>query len=388
MWFFKTPEIVFGEDALFYLEELRGQRAFVITDAQLRRLGLVRQVEEHLRRAGMEVHVFDMVEPNPTVDLVRIGADVIRAFNPDWIVAVGGGSVIDAAKAIWVLFERPDLDPLAISPMEPLGLRRRARLVAIPTTSGTGSEATWAIVLTDPRARRKLGVGSRENMPDIAIVDPAMAMDLPPRLTADTGMDALSHALEGYVSTWRNPFSDAMCLHAARLIFAYLPRAYRDGARDPEARAHMHLAATMAGIGFGNAMVGLAHSLGHALGARFDIPHGRAVGLFLPYVIEFNARVAADRYAHLLHAIGRPSPNGPEAAFQLSRAVLELLETLEQPQTVAACGIPRDDFEADLPTLVEYALEDPSTLTNPRSPTAEEVERLLLYAYEGKMVDF
>jgi alcohol dehydrogenase class IV len=388
MWFFKTPEIVFGEDALFYLEELRGQRAFVITDAQLRRLGLVRQVEEHLRRAGMEVHVFDMVEPNPTIDLVRIGADVIRAFNPDWIVAVGGGSVIDAAKAIWVLFERPDLDPLAISPMEPLGLRRRARLVAIPTTSGTGSEATWAIVLTDPRARRKLGVGSRENMPDIAIVDPAMAMDLPPRLTADTGMDALSHALEGYVSTWRNPFSDAMCLHAARLIFAYLPRAYRDGARDPEARAHMHLAATMAGIGFGNAMVGLAHSLGHALGARFDIPHGRAVGLFLPYVIEFNARVAADRYAHLLHAIGRLSPNGPEAAFQLSRAVLELLETLEQPQTVAACGIPRDDFEADLPTLVEYALEDPSTLTNPRSPTAEEVEHLLLYAYEGKMVDF
>jgi Alcohol dehydrogenase, class IV len=388
MWFFKTPEIVFGEDALFYLEELRGQRAFVITDAQLRRLGLVRRVEEHLRRAGMEVHVFDMVEPNPTVDLVRIGADVIRAFNPDWIVAVGGGSVIDAAKAIWVLFERPDLDPLAISPMEPLGLRRRARLVAIPTTSGTGSEATWAIVLTDPRARRKLGVGSRENMPDIAIVDPAMAMDLPPRLTADTGMDALSHALEGYVSTWRNPFSDAMCLHAARLIFAYLPRAYRDGARDPEARAHMHLAATMAGIGFGNAMVGLAHSLGHALGARFDIPHGRAVGLFLPYVIEFNARVAADRYAHLLQAIGRPSPNGPEAAFQLSRAVLELLETLEQPQTVAACGIPRDDFEADLPTLVEYALEDPSTLTNPRSPTAEEVEHLLLYAYEGKMVDF
>ncbi|WP_448592844.1 iron-containing alcohol dehydrogenase [Thermoflexus hugenholtzii] len=388
MWFFKTPEIVFGEDALFYLEELRGQRAFVITDAQLRRLGLVRQVEEHLRRAGMEVHVFDMVEPNPTVDLVRIGADVIRAFNPDWIVAVGGGSVIDAAKAIWVLFERPDLDPLAISPMEPLGLRRRARLVAIPTTSGTGSEATWAIVLTDPRARRKLGVGSRENMPDIAIVDPAMAMDLPPRLTADTGMDALSHALEGYVSTWRNPFSDAMCLHAARLIFAYLPRAYRDGARDPEARTHMHLAATMAGIGFGNAMVGLAHSLGHALGARFDIPHGRAVGLFLPYVIEFNARVAADRYAHLLQAIGRPSPNGPEAAFQLSRAVLELLETLEQPQTIAACGIPRDDFEADLSTLVEYALEDPSTLTNPRSPTAEEVEHLLLYAYEGKMVDF
>jgi alcohol dehydrogenase class IV len=329
-----------------------------------------------------------MVDPNPTVDLVRIGADGIRAFNPDWIVAVGGGSVIDAAKAIWVLFERPDLDPLAISPVEPLGLRRRARMVAIPTTSGTGSEATWAIVLTDPQARRKLGVGSRENMPDIAIVDPAMAMDLPPRLTADTGMDALSHALEGYVSTWRNPFSDAMCLHAAHLIFVYLPRAYRDGARDPEARAHMHLAATMAGIGFGNAMVGLAHSLGHALGARFDIPHGQAVGLFLPYVIEFNAQAAADRYARLLHAIGRPGPNDPEAPFYLSRAVLELLETVEQPQTIAACGIPRDDFEADLPTLVEYALEDAGTLTNPRSPTKEEVEHLLLYAYEGKMVDF
>ena len=388
MWFFKTPEIVFGEDALSYLEQLEGRRAFVITDSQVRRLGLVKPVEDRLRRAGFEVHVFDAVEPNPTIHLVRMGSDVIRAFTPDWIVAVGGGSVIDAAKAIWVLFERPDLDPLAISPMEPLGLRRRARLIAIPTTSGTGSEATWAMVLTDPEARRKLGVGSRESMPDIAIVDPAMVMHMPPRLTADTGMDALTHAVEGYVSTWRSPFSDAMCLHAARLIFTYLPRAYQKGAGDPEARAQMHLAATMAGIGIGNALVGLAHSLGHALGARFDIPHGRAVGLFLPYVVEFNARIAADRYMDLLQAIGWPSPNGPEAAFQLSRAVLELLETLEQPQTIAACGIPRDDFEADLPTLVEYALADPSTLTNPRSPTAEEIEHLMLYAYEGKMVDF
>ncbi|WP_322798903.1 iron-containing alcohol dehydrogenase [Thermoflexus sp.] len=388
MWFFKTPEIVFGEDALSYLEQLEGRRAFVITDPHVRRLGLVKPVEDRLRRAGLDVHVFDAVEPNPTTHLVHIGADVIRAFNPDWIVAVGGGSVIDAAKAIWVLFERPDLDPLAISPMEPLGLRRRARLIAIPTTSGTGSEATWAIVLTDPEARRKLGVGSRENLPDIAIVDPAMVMQLPPRLTADTGMDALTHAVEGYVSTWRNPFSDAMCLHATRLVFTYLPRAYQHGAEDPEARTQMHLAATMAGIGFGNAMVGLAHSLGHALGARFDIPHGRAVGLFLPYVIEFNARVAADRYADLMRAIGRPSSNGPEAAFQLSRVVLELLETIEQPQTIAACGIPRDDFEADLSTLMEYALDDPSTLTNPRTPTAEEVEHLFMYAYEGRMVDF
>lgn len=388
MWFFKTPEIVFGEEALAYLERLEGRRAFIVTDAQVRRLGLVRPVEERLRRAGFEIDVFDAITPNPTIDQVRAGADGIRAFQPDWIVAVGGGSVIDAAKAIWVLFERPDLDPLGISPMEPLGLRRRARLIAVPTTSGTGSEATWFIVLTDPRARRKLAVGSRENLPDIAIVDPSLVLQLPPRLTADTGMDALSHAVEGYVSTWHNPFSDALCLQAARMIFAYLPRAYQHGAEDPEARAQMHLAATMAGVGFGNAMVGLAHSLGHALGARFDLPHGRAVGLFLPYVIEFNARSAAGRYADLARAIGLEAPDGAEAAFRLARAVLDLLDRLEQPQTIAACGIPRDDFEADLSTLVEYALEDPSTLTNPRAPTREEVEHLFMYAFEGRPVDF
>ena len=197
MWYFVSPEIVFGEGALDALDELKGQRALIVTDTTLVQLGLVDKVKVHLDKAGIEAHVFDAVEPDPSVQTVHQGVDMAREVEPDWIIGLGGGSPMDAAKAIWVLYERPDLDPAEINPFITLGLRQKARLITIPTTSGTGAEVTWGIVLTDTEEQRKMGLGSRENVADIAIVDPAMVVDMPPQLTADTGLDSLTPAVEG-----------------------------------------------------------------------------------------------------------------------------------------------------------------------------------------------
>ncbi|HIC94148.1 MAG TPA: iron-containing alcohol dehydrogenase [Anaerolineae bacterium] len=386
MWFFTSPEIVFGEDALSYLDEIEGRRALIVTDQNMVRLGFVDRVVGHLKEAGIEAQVFAEVEPDPSLETARRGAQVALAYEPDWIVGLGGGSCLDAAKAVWVLYERPDMEPDAISPAETLGLRQKARLITIPTTSGTGAEATWAIVLTDTKARRKLGLGSRENVADIAVVDPAFVAQLPPQLTADTGMDALTHAVEGYTCTWHNDFSDGLCLKAIQLVFEYLPRAHERG--DIEARERMHNAATIAGLGFGNALAALAHSLGHSLGAVFHVPHGRAVGLFLPYTIEFSVRGGGTRYAEIARFLGLPAESEEEGAASLVSAIRGLLERLGQPAAIKELGIPPDEFEAELPTLVENAENDSCTVTSPRVPTTEEFELLFRYAYEGKGVDF
>ena len=219
MWFFNSPEIIFGPGALDYLEEVQGQRAFLVTDANIEALGFVDLVRQRLEKAGLECQVWAEVEPDPALQTVQRGAAAALAFEPDWIIGLGGGSCMDAAKGIWVLYERPDLTPDGINPIERLGLRQKARLIAIPTTSGTGAEATWAIVLTDTAEQRKLGLGSRENLPDMAIVDPLFTANLPPRLTADTGLDALAHAIEGYTNSWANDFCDGPCLKATELVF-------------------------------------------------------------------------------------------------------------------------------------------------------------------------
>lgn len=386
MWFFNSPEIVFGEDALGYLSEIEGQRAFIVTDENMVRLGFVDKVIGHLEKAGIGTRVFAEVEPDPSLETVKRGAQVALAYEPDWIVGLGGGSAMDVAKAVWVLYERPDLEPDAISPAEMLGLRKKARLIAIPTTSGTGAEATWAVVLTDTKERRKLGLGSRENVADIAIVDPVFVAELPPRLTADTGMDALTHAIEGYTCTWRNDFSDGLCLKAIELVFDYLPRAYAKG--DLEAREKMHNAACIAGLGFGNALAALAHSMGHSLGGAFHVPHGRAVGLFLPYTIEFIVRGGGTRYAEIARFLGLAAESEEDGAANLVSAIRGLLERLSQPTTIGELDISPDEFERELPKLVENAENDSCAVTSPRIPSTEEFERLYRYAYQGRVVDF
>ena len=387
MWNFDSPRIVFGEGALDALDELQGQRALIITDATMVQLGLVDKVKAHLDSAGIEVHLFDEVEPDPSVETVLRGAQVARKVEPDWIVGLGGGSPIDAAKAIWVLYEHPDIEPAAISPIMDLVLRQKARLITIPTTSGTGADVTWGIVLTDTEEQRKMGLGHRENLADIAIVDPEMAAGMPPQLTADTGLDALTHAVEGYTCTWQNDLTDGLCINAARLVFQYLPRAVADGS-DTEAREKMHNAATCAGLGFGNAMASMAHAMGHALGSLFHIPHGRAVAIFLPYTIEFAAREASERFAELAALTGCSNEGGEKAARALADCIRNLCREVGNPTSIAETGVGREAYEAQLDKLVDDAFNDTQMLTTVRSPSYEELRQLFLYAFDGQAVNF
>ena len=387
MWFFGCPTVVFGDDALEYLREIRGERALILTDPNILALGYVEQVTDQLDKAGLQHRVFAEVESDPSLQTVQAGARVARQYRPDWLIALGGGSVIDAAKGVWVLYARPDIRPDAISPTEVLNLRGTARLIAIPTTSGTGAEVTWAIVLTDVEEKRKLALGSRETMPDVAILDPSFVMELPPQITGDTGMDALAHAIEGYASTWRSDFSNAPALRAVRLVFRYLQKAYLDGS-DQEARTGMMHAATLASMCFGNAMAGLAHSMAHALGALFHLPHGRAVGLCLPYTMEFLADTEAQKYADIGRSAGMVEGSASQITETLIEEIRSLARSVGQPLSIREAGIEPGHFEEALPALVERAENEVTTVTVTRIPDGAELERLFRCAFEGKTVDF
>jgi alcohol dehydrogenase class IV len=388
MWYFSSPDIIFGEDALSHLGRLKGKRACIVSDANLTRLGFAGRVRACLP-LEMESSLYDDIEPNPSLETVRRGAAFLLEQKPDWIIAVGGGSVLDAAKGMWVLYECPDVDPAGINPIETYGLRSKAHFAAVPTTAGTGSEATYAVVLTDPAERRKLGLGSREDIPDLAILDPALVMELPPQLTAETGLDALTHAIEGYSSTFHNDFSDGLCLMAARLIFTYLRRAYRDGA-DVEARQHTQNAAAMAGLGFGNSMAALAHGLGHALGGVFHTSHGKAVSLFLPYSIEYCVRGEADmlRYTELAGFLGLDSSSQESAARSLVQAIRQLQQDLGLPLNLQDAGISLAELEKELDLLAANALNDSQTVMSTRIPDETDLRRLFLAAWNGSPVDF
>lgn len=387
MWFFKAPEIIYGEGALEYLENLKGERAMIVTDKVLESLGYAAQVQKHLQAAGMEVVIFSEVEPEPSLQMVQHGATILAEFEPNWVVGLGGGSCMDAAAAMWVLYERPDLQPDEISPLVPLDLRQKARLITIPTTSGTGSECSWMVVLTDHEAKRKLVLGSLELIADYAIIDPSLVMHLPARIAADTGMDALAQAIESYTSRWRNEFADGLCLQAIRMIFKYLARSVKHGKDDPEARTMMHHAAAISGMAMSNSQASLSHALGHPLGAFFKVPHGRAVGLFLPYTIEFALPESGELYADIARFLGLPASTPAEGTASLAKAVRDLLYELEQPMKVVDLHIDRAHYESAIPGMIESG-EGDAAASSPRIPTSEEFAKLFLYAYDGKSVDF
>jgi len=388
MWFFRSPEIVFGSGALEHLAGIEGQRAFIVTDANIAALGFVAKVQAQLERAGIESAVFAKVEPNPSLQTVLRGAKQAQAYEPDWIIGLGGGSCLDAAKSVWIQYERPDLAPDDVAPMGKLGLRQKAHLIAIPTTSGTGAETTWPIVLTDLEEHRKISIGHPENIPDLAIIDPEFVNRLPAQITADTGMDVLTHAIEGYTSQWANDFADGLCLKACQLVFDYLPRAYELG-KDPEAREKMHNAATIAGLGFGNSMAAMAHGLGHSIGALLPLPHGRAVGLCLPYTIEFTVRGwLPARYTDIAHFLGLPAGDESQAAASLAEAIRQLARRINQPISLQEAGVSPAEFEAVLPRLIDNALNDSAMTISRRFPEEEEVDRVFRYLYEGRPVDF
>jgi len=388
MWELTFPRtVVIGEGALEYLKEVKGKRALIVTDKMIHKLDFVEKISNYLKEAGLEVKVFDEVEPEPSIETVVKGAEFARKYGPDWFIGLGGGSCMDAAKAIWVLYANPDMEVGGINPFTDLGLRKKARLICIPTTSGTGSDATWATVITDAKEERKLELPSREIVADIAIVDPELPKSMPPSLVADTGLDALTHVIESYVSQWHNDFSDGLAIKAIQMVFKYLPRAYRNP-EDKEAKEKIHNAATMAGISFGNSQAGIAHAMGHSLGAIFHVPHGKSVDLFLSYSIEYSARDAMERYADIARAIGIEAKKDEEAVKKLVEAVRKLDREVGEPASIKELGITRKDFEKRLDDLVTRAANSSCTFMNPRVPDVDDTRKLFIYVYEGKKVDF
>jgi alcohol dehydrogenase class IV len=389
MWFFRCPEFCFGEDALTQLASLQGKRAFIVTDENIVGLGFVAAVQAQLAAAHIESQVFAEVEPDPSIKTVKRGAQAMMDFAPDWVIGLGGGSSMDAAKAMWILYERPDLEPEEINPFDELHLRQKAHLICIPTTAGTGSESSYGIILTDTDEQRKLTLGSRDATPDLAIVDPAFTAHLPRQITADTGIDVLTHAIEAYTCTWANDFTDGLCLQAIRMVFDYLPRAVANGASDMEARERMANAASIAGMVLGNSQVALAHALGHSAGGIFkQVPHGRITAVFLPLTIQFIAQVGLGRYRDIAQLLHLPASDETEGAASLVDAIYKLLDEIDQPKSLQAAGIAAADFEEAMPLMIEHVDYDANALMSPRIPVNSEIEKLLLYAYNGRSVDF
>ncbi len=379
MWWFVSPRIVFGDDALEVLETEKADKVLIVTDKQIRELGYVDEVKKYLK--DKEVEVFDEVEPDPSIETALKCVELAKKIGTQLVIGIGGGSVMDVAKMTRILME-VDLPPEEVTPFIDLsdyGFTKKTKLIAIPTTSGTGAEVTWAMVLTDKKESRKVLPANRDAIPDVAILDYRFVKGLPKKLVAGTGIDALTHAIEGLVCPWRNDFSDAMCEKALEIIFNNLEKSYNG---DLEARAKMHHAATLAGLGFGNSQAGLAHSLGHSFGAIFKIHHGVSVGLFLPYVLQYY--LPNDEAKGILDSIAKKLDFGD--ASGLINAVLELMKRVELP-TKASELVGKEYFEK-LDLLVSNAASDACLVTSPRIPSNEEIKRIFEYAYEGKEIDF
>jgi hypothetical protein len=387
VWEITVPRtIVAGEGALEYLKQVEGNRALIVTGKTVKKMGFADKVTNYLKEAGIGPEVLE-VEPEPAVETVIKGAEVARSYGPDLIVGLGGGSNIDAAKAIWVLYERPDIEVGSINPFMKLGLRKKARLIGIPTTSGSGSEATRATVITSPSEERKLELANKELVPDIAIVDPELPRTMPQKLVAETGFDALSHAVEAYVATVGNDFSDALAIKAIQLIFKYLRRSYGNR-EDREAITKMHMAATMGGMAFSNSDVAIVHALGHVTGGVLHLPHGRAMAIILPYSVEYNAKVATQKYAEIAKAVGIEAKTDNKALEKFVEALRQLQSELEEPASLKEAGIPQEEFEKKLDDLASKALKSVVLRANPRPLNLEEARKLFTYIYEGKKVDF
>jgi len=387
--FFGVPFIVFGDDSLQYLNTIKGKRAFIVTDANIVKLGLDELVRTELKAANIECKVFDGVEPDPSIQTVEKATEIAKDFKPDWFIGLGGGSSMDACKSTMVC-TCAGIGPLDMSPSDFFDLRSKARLLCIPTTSGTGSEATWAIVLTDVEGQRKVALGSYETLPDVAVLDPRMVISMPPQVTGSTGMDALTHAIEGYTTIWRTPFTDGPGLAAIRLIFENLKKVVDNG-KDEEARKNMMYAACQAGTCFGNGMAGLAHSCGHALGGIFHTPHGVAMGLYLPYTMEYEANGSEEtlqRYAEIARFCGIKQGSDKECCKALIDAVRKLVKDVGQSPSVKDLKIDRDKYMKAMPDLVDRAVNEAMTIAVTRVPESEDLEKMFVCAYDGKPVDF
>jgi len=399
-WFRVPADVYFNTGSLEALDEETYRRIVIVTDHVLADAGIVAKVQSHLGDA--QVKIFDNIAPEPDFATISAGVELMRSYEPDALIAVGGGSVLDASKAMRLFYEHPELtlDDLTLPFLDP---RKRVAqyptdkhvvaLIAVPTTAGTGSEVSPGAVIT--HEHRKVTLIDYCLLPDKAIVDPTLMLSLPPKATADTGMDALTHALEGAVSIFSSPFTDAFCTQAISMILEWLPKAYRDGS-DLEARTEMANASTMAGLAFSNAFLGVNHAMAHAIGAKFPIAHGRANAILLPHVLRYNSAlpskfmpapgyssyVAPDKYAR----IGRIVLGGrddQERRRRLFDAVDALIAELDMPRSLKEAGVLEQDFLEALPELITNAYQDVCLRTNPRMPLVDELEQLLRLAYYG-----
>ncbi|MFE2269728.1 bifunctional acetaldehyde-CoA/alcohol dehydrogenase [Streptomyces lavendulae] len=408
-WFKVPPKIYFERNSLRYLGEMEGiGRVSIVTDKTMVALGFVRKVTDILesRPGPVAVQVIDTVEPNPELSTVRAGAALMRDFGPDTVIGLGGGSPMDAAKVMWLMYERPEVE-FGDAKEKFFDVRKRAyrfpalgekaRMIAVPTTSGTGSEVTPFAVISDPAAARKYPLADYALTPDVAIVDPVLPMGLPPTVTADSGFDALTHATEAYVSAYSNDYTDGLCLQAVKLVFGNLRRCVVDGPNDPEAREKMHNAGAVAGMAFANAFLGLVHAMAHTLGNTFGIAHGRTNAILLPHVIRYNGTVshkatpwpkaevyrAPERFQEIARTLGLPAATPAEGVESYAAAVEELRAGCGIPASFAEAGVDERAFMEALPEQAMNAYADQCAPANPRMPMIEDMERLMRQAYHG-----
>ena len=409
-WFKIPPKIYFEYDAVQYLQKMPDiSRAFIVTDPMMVKLGNVDKVLFYLRKREEYCHseIFCDVEPDPSVDTIMRGVEAMKQFKPDVIIALGGGSAMDAAKGMWLFYEHPEDDFKSLR-LKFMDIRKRAyhfpelgskcKMVAIPTTSGTGSEVTAFSVITDKINNVKYPLADYALTPDVAIVDPQFVLTMPKSTTADTGLDVLTHAIESYVSVLASDFTDALAMKAIELVFDYLPRSYDNGS-DLLAREKMHNASCIAGMAFTNAFLGLNHSMAHKLGGEYHIPHGRANAILLPYVIAYNGSsnptkytsfpkyehfIADKRYAEIARHLGLPASTTQEGVQSLVKAVKELILRLNIPSTIRAAGVQEETFLANVDELADMAFSDQCTTANPRMPLVSEIAEIYKQAYYGE----
>ena len=383
-------DIYYGAGAMEELKNISGKRAIIVVGGgSMKRFGFLDKAVSYLNEAGIEVKLFENVEPDPSVETVMRGAEAMREFQPDWIISMGGGSPIDAAKAMWAFYEYPEttFEQLCI-PFNFPTLRQKAKFIAIPSTSGTATEVTAFSVITDYAKGIKYPLADFNITPDIAIVDPALAETMPQTLTAHTGMDALTHAIEAYVSTLHTPFTDPLALKAIKMVFEYLEASYNG---DKNAREQMHYAQCLAGMAFSNALLGIVHSMAHKTGAAFStghIPHGCANAIYLPYVIQYNAKNAEARYADIAREIGLTGSTDAELTAALVDKITAFNRTLNIPTTLKEFGINEAEFKEKIADISVNAVGDACTGSNPREIDPAQMEKLFTAIYYGDKVDF
>lgn len=395
---FTTPQMFMGHNLLppgrgafppplaIIADTCEKKRAFVVTGTSSSKR-FAKIVAGALEEKGFTQETWAEIHPEIPIDNIRACAEAMTKFEPDLIVAVGGGSPIDGAKAAWILYENPDLSDLFnLSPFIPFELRKRARLMAVPTTSGSGSEVTGASVISDPEEHRKIPLSNPKLMPDYVLLIPEFTKSMPPKLTVGTGLDALSHAWDCVCLPGSNEITDAMGLAAIEMIFQWLPRAYKDG-DDIEARMKMLLASSMAGLAFGQAGIALTHSFGHTLGGLFEIHHGLSVGVFVPYATQFYGPISR-KWLRICKTLEVKADSDGKSLANLMDKLKQLYDEVDAPWAIKDMGVTKEQLEGNMDKLVKFTLDDISTISSPRPITPEQCEKMFRYAYEGKNIDF